>query len=136
MITEVSYNNILKIRQEVMYPTENLDFVKLENDEKGIHIGYLVDEKPVSILSIFLESNMLQFRKFATLETFQNKGYGTKLLEWLINYAIEMGFEKVWCNARSEKTDFYKKFGFEETDETFEKDGYKFIVLEKKLSEA
>lgn len=136
MITEISYDNILKIRHEVMYPYENLDFVKLKDDDKGIHIGYLVEGQPVSVFSLFLENNILQFRKFATLEAFQNKGYGTKLLEWLISYAQEMQFESIWCNARSEKTDFYKKFGFEETDETFEKDGFKFIVLEKKLREA
>ena len=134
MITEVSYDNVLEIRHKVMYPNENLDFVKLENDEKGIHIGYFVEENPVSIFSLFLENNKLQFRKFATLEIFQKKGYGTKLLEWLINYAMEMEFDSVWCNARYEKKSFYKKFGFEETNKSYEENGIKYIVLKKQLN--
>lgn len=133
MITEVSYDDVLRIRQKVLHPAESLDFIKLEDDDLGIHIGYLIEGKPVSIFSLFLRDRKLQLRKFATLEEFQNKGYGTKLIEWLINYANEMHFESIWCNARYEKKDFYKKFGFEETGQSFEKKGMKYIILEKVL---
>lgn len=133
MIEEISYEEILKIRQQVMYPDKDIEFVKLKDDANGLHMGYCIDEKPVCVFSLFLNENKIQLRKFATLEEFQKKGYGSKLLEWLINYATEMQFDSIWCNSRYNKREFYKKFGFEETDSIFEENGYKFIILEKKL---
>lgn len=133
MIAEASYDDVLRIRHEVMYPDKNADFVKLQNDGQGLHIGYFVDDIPVSVFSLFLENNKLQFRKFATLEQYQKKGYGTKLIEWLLDYASEMEFESLWCNSRYDKIDFYKKFGFVETDSVFEKGGIRYIILEKKI---
>jgi len=134
MINEVPYKDVLKIRHIAMYPDKNADYVKLPEDERGLHMGYYVDEKPVSVFSLFLNNGELQFRKFATLPEYQNKGYGTKLMEWLVDYANDMKFERIWCNARAGKTDFYKKFGFKETDQTFEKDGLEYVIMEKSPS--
>lgn len=133
MINEVPYEKILEIRHQVMYPEKDKDSVILEDDDKGLHIGYYAEGKPVSVFSIFLKDGELQFRKFATLKEYQGKGYGTKLMEWLLDYAKDLKFTRIWCNSRIEKTDFYKKFGFIETNQTFDKAGYKFIVLEKRL---
>lgn len=132
MIDEVPYEAVLEIRHKVMYPEKEKYFVKLPQDERGLHMGYYTDGKPVSIFSIFLENGEIQFRKFATLPEYQRKGYGTKLMEWLLDYVKDMKFERVWCNSRADKVDFYKKFGFVETAEKFEKDGYEYVIVEKK----
>jgi len=113
-----------------MYPDRDIDYVALPDDDKGIHMGYYVNGEPVSILSLFLNNGELQFRKFATLQEQQGNGYGTKLMEWMLDYAHDMKFKRVWCNSRENKTDFYKKFGFTETDSIFEKDGYKYVIME------
>lgn len=135
MIQEVPYDEVLKIRKEVMYPDQDLDFVKLTNDHESIHMGYYINGKAVSILSLFLKNNELQFRKFATLQDQQGKDYGTKLIEWVLDYAKSMNFDSVWCNARQGKLSFYKKFGFKETDKTFEKNGYTYIIIKKELKD-
>jgi len=133
MIDEVPYSDILRIRKEAMYPDKDLDFVKLENDKLGIHMGFYVNGEIASIVSLFLENNKLQFRKLATLPKFQNKGYGSMLLKWVISYAKDMKFGSVWCNARKEKSSFYKRFDLSETNLIFEKNGYKYIVMEKNI---
>lgn len=134
MIREVDYNEVLKIRQEVMYPDKDLKFVRLPEDDLGIHMGFYDNGKPISILSLFLKDNELQFRKFATLTELQGKGYGTKLIEWLLDYAKDMQFERVWCNSRLDKKDFYQKFDFSEQGDTFEKNGIQYIIMEKKFN--
>lgn len=134
MINEVPYEDVLEIRHRAMYPDQEKEFVVLPDDNRGLHIGYFVEGKPVSVFSLFLKDGELQFRKFATLPEYQGKGYGSKLVEWLTDYANEMKFSKVWCNARVGKTDFYKRFDFEETDDRFEKNGYEYVVVERKLS--
>ncbi len=132
MIDEVPYEDVLEIRHKAMYPDKEKEFVILPDDDRGLHIGYFVNEKPVSVLSLFLKDGELQFRKFATLPECQGMGYGSKLMEWLVDYAKEMNFARVWCNARSGKADFYRRFGFEETDNRFKKNGYEYVVMEKK----
>ncbi|HCO66623.1 MAG TPA: GNAT family N-acetyltransferase [Dysgonomonas sp.] len=130
MINEVPYEQVLEIRRKAMYPDKDKEFVKLADDERGIHMGYYVDGLPVSVFSLFLKDGELQFRKFATLPEHQNNGYGTKLMEWLLDYAKDMKFARVWCNARVNKTEFYTRFGFVETDEKFEKNGYEYVIME------
>lgn len=133
MIREVDYSEVLTIRQQVMYPDKELDFVKLADDDLGIHMGYYDNGKPISILSIFLKDRELQFRKFATLVELQGKGYGSKLLEWALDYAKDMTFSRIWCNSRLDKKDFYLKFGFTEYGDIFEKNGIKYIIMEKRF---
>lgn len=134
MIDEVLYEQVLDIRQQAMYPDREKEFVILPDDNKALHMGYFVEEKPVSVFSLFLVNGELQFRKFATLPQYQGKGYGAKLMEWLMEYAEDMKFARLWCNARVEKTDFYMRFGFAKTADTFEKNGYEYVVMERRFN--
>lgn len=134
MIKEVPYDQVLDIRHKVMYPDKERETVILSDDEQGIHVGYYKNDVPVSVVSIFLKNGELQFRKLATLVQFQQKGYASQIIRWILDYAKDMEFPRVWCNARVGKVDFYKKFGFELTDQTFEKDGYEFVIIEKRFS--
>ncbi|KAK5579083.1 hypothetical protein RB653_008762 [Dictyostelium firmibasis] len=144
IIKECNYNDILELRRKVMYPEKDLDYVKVENDEdksgSTIHLGLYENrserEKPISIISLFLNKDKkeMQFRKFATKIEFQNKGYGTELLSYVINYAKTNSIKRIWCNSRAEKSDFYvKKFNFNLTNQTYTKDGRDFIILERFL---
>lgn len=132
-IKETEIEKIWEIRHKVMYPERDLEYVKLEFDREGIHLGLYEDKKLISVVSMFLENNELQFRKFATLTEEQGKGYGTILLNEVIQYAENKGFNKVWCNSRVEKIGFYEKFGFVKTGKKYEKDGRRFLIIERNL---
>ena len=132
-IKETELEKVWKLRYTVMYPERDIEYVKLADDEKGIHLGFYTDEKLVSVISLFIEGDSIQFRKFATLTDEQGKGYGTMLLNEVIDYAERNNMKRVWCNSRIEKTEFYEKFGFEKTNEKYEKDGREFIIVEKIL---
>lgn len=129
-VEEIDYSEILELRQTVMYPDKDIDFVKLEDDELGIHMGIREKGTVVSAMSIFLNGRELQFRKLATKQEFQKQGYASALIKWLIYYASEMKFDKVWANARTEALPFYKRLDFKETDKTFSKNGYDYVVIE------
>lgn len=131
IISEATYPDTLKLRQEVMYPDKDIDFVKLPDDEIGLHIGVFEKEELISVMSIFLKGKELQFRKLATQKDMQRKGYASVLMKWLIDYASEMKFERLWCNARVEAIDLYRKFGYQETEDKFSKNGYDYVVMEK-----
>ena len=132
-IKETELSRVWKLRYEVMYPEKDIEYVKLEDDEKGIHLGFYAEDKLVSVISLFIEKDSIQFRKFATLAEEQGKGYGTILLNEVIDYAERNNVKKIWCNSRIEKTDFYEKFGFKKTNKKYEQDGRRFIIVEKIL---
>ena len=132
-IREIDYRETLPIRRKVMWPNRPLDFVKLTNDEIGTHYGLFIDKKLISIISTFENGNKIQFRKFATLHEYQGEGYGTLLLNFVIRLAKQKKYEKIWCNSRADKANFYSKFGLVKTDKFFKKEEINFITMEKNL---
>ena len=132
-IKETELSRVWKLRYEVMYPEKDIEYVQLEEDEKGIHLGLYADDKLMSVISLFTENDSIQFRKIATLAAEQGKGYGTMLLNEVIDYAERNNIKKIWCNSRIEKTEFYEKFGFKKTNKKYEQDGRRFIIVEKIL---
>jgi len=130
-IRMVSIDQILPIRQEVMWPDKPVDFVRVAEDDQGIHFGLFTEENLVSVVSVFFKGNEAQFRKFATLEKYQGMGYGTHLLEFVFDFLQEKKVDRIWCNARISKTGFYQKFGLKETAIVFEKEGIRYVVMEK-----
>ena len=132
IITEANYDDTLALRQQVLYPEKDIEFVKLPEDNLGLHIGIEENKELVSVMSLFIEmeSKAVQFRKLATRTDMQGKGYASNLMKWLIDYASDMKLSKLWCNARKDVAGFYKKFGYKETDQTFEKNGHEYVIME------
>lgn len=87
------------------------------------------------MLSLFQKSNELQFRKFATRQECQGKGYGSRLLEHVVSYARQQGITRIWCNARQSAASFYRKFGFRETGEAFCKNEIVYVIMEMRAPE-
>jgi GNAT superfamily N-acetyltransferase len=131
IIKEVSIDQILPIRQQVMWPDKPIDFVRVPEDENGIHFGLFVEENLVSVVSVFIHGREAQFRKFATLEQFQGKGYGSILLQNIFDFLEEKNTSRIWCNARTSKAGYYQKFGMTTTAATFEKEGMEYVVMER-----
>jgi GNAT superfamily N-acetyltransferase len=118
------------LRHTVMWPDEPISFVKLARDTvDGHHLGLFIGAELVSVISWFGDGGTAQFRKFATLSVHQKKGYGSRLLQHLIDTLARQGIEKLWCNARVEQISFYEKFGLRSTGKFFSKGGRQFVVM-------
>ncbi|MFM9279513.1 GNAT family N-acetyltransferase [Paenibacillus jiagnxiensis] len=129
-IRSIDKENAWRIRHEVMWPDRELAYVQLEDDDRGWHYGLFVGERLVSVVSLFIDQDEAQFRKFATLEAEQGKGYGSRLLRHVMEEAEQAGVKRIWCNARREKARFYRKFGLRETGKTFVKGGKEYVIME------
>tara|TARA_R110000868_G_scaffold178679_3_gene418485 strand:- start:952 stop:1302 length:351 start_codon:yes stop_codon:yes gene_type:complete len=114
-----------------MWPDYPIDFIKLPEDLNGIHFGLYKNNELVSIVSLFIDGESAQFRKLATKVSEQGNGYATQILKHIIHYCEEWPVKKLWCNARVNKSEFYKKFGLLATDKTYIKGGIEFVILEK-----
>ena len=132
-IKPISKQIAWKLRHEVMWPEKDLEFVTLADDDAGIHFGLFKDDVVVSVISLFIKNEEAQFRKFATLQSEQGQGYGSLLLNYVIQDAKNRGVKRIWCNARKNKVGFYKKFGLLESDHSFMKEGRSYVIMEKDL---
>lgn len=116
-----------------MWPDQSIDFVKLPEDDLGIHYGLFCDATLKSVISLFIDGKSAQFRKFATETGDQGKGYGSKILQHTLNQAVDRGINRLWCNARVDKTGLYEKFGMHTTAQKFEKSGQQYVIMERML---
>ena len=123
-----------EIRHKVMWPDQPFEFVKLEEDNLGLHFGVFDQDRLVSIVSCFIVADELQFRKLATLDDYQGQGIASLLLNSVLKLAKEKSLKRVWCNARSNKKSFYEKFGMIATGKTFVKSGQEFAIMEIRLA--
>ena len=129
-IEEIDYNEILEVRHAVLYPNMDIAYAKVDNDHLGIHVGIKEAGNAVAVVSIFLDGRNIQFRKLATLPSYQGKGYGSTLIKWIINYAKEMKFDKIWGNARLDALPFYQKLDFKNTEKEFSRNGIDYTIVE------
>lgn len=122
-----------KIRHKVMYPDLEFEKVILPNDDDGIHLGLFDKNLLISVVSLFKTGSSMQFRKFATLGDYQREGYGTHLLQYLIDFSRKEGCDHIWCNARQNASGFYSKFGFSKTNKTSNANGHDYVIMERPL---
>ncbi|HWV73217.1 MAG TPA: GNAT family N-acetyltransferase [Pseudosphingobacterium sp.] len=122
-----------RLRQEVLYPSQSIDNVILEEDDNGLHFGLYDSDKLISVVSLFIRGTEAQFRKFATDNNYQGKGYGSELLNFMLTQAKQQGVAKIWCNARITAVNFYSKHGFTEVGSNFINGGITYIRMEKSL---
>jgi N-acetylglutamate synthase-like GNAT family acetyltransferase len=132
-IKSIEASETWQIRHEVMWPDQPFEFVQLEEDNSGLHFGVYDHDKLVSIVSCFISDSQMQFRKLATLEEYQGKGIASELLKHIFKLAKEQKLQKIWCNARTNKKQFYEKFGMADTHKTFTKEEQEFTIMEISL---
>lgn len=132
-IKKVTIEDILPIRHTVLWPDRPFAFVKVEGDEDGVHLGLYKDSRLVTVISLFEEGSSLRFRKFATLPEYQNRGLGKLMILKVIDYARENGFERLWCDARTDALSFYERVGFEKFSQPFYKEDIEYYKIEKIL---
>ena len=118
------------LRHEVMYPELAFEAVKLPDDEKGIHFGLFDQNQLISVISTFQKGGEMQLRKLATRNEFQGQGYGKQMIEFALDFARSKNAERVWMNARANVAGLYKRYGFQQTEQTYFKDGYDFVIME------
>ncbi|MDX6183435.1 GNAT family N-acetyltransferase [Flavobacterium sp. Fl-77] len=130
IIKEIKASDTWKIRHEVMWSNQPFEFVQLEEDNEGLHFGAFINEEVVTVVSCFIIADEMQFRKLATLESYQGQGMASRLLKYILQLAKDKGLKKVWCNARTNKKTFYTKFGLKDTQQRFTKAGQEFTIME------
>ena len=122
-----------RLRRDVLYPTQKLFEMEMEEDTYGIHFGAFKDVKLIGVVSLFQQGTDFQFRKLAIDPSVQKMGTGNSLLTYITDYAHDNSGTRIWCNARVSAIGFYLKAGFLQTGRLFSKKGYDYEVMEKAI---
>lgn len=122
-----------RIRKLAMYPEKEIKEMALPDDFDGIHFGLYDNYELTGVVSLFEKGTTAQFRKMAVLPSDQGKGFGTQLLQYVIDFCKQEGIQLLWCNARTSAIEFYKKIGFLTTGEPYLQNQLAYIRMEIKL---
>ena len=132
-IKEIKPSETLDLRHRILSPNKSVDSIILTEDDVGQHFGLFKDAQLISVISLFIENDMAQFRKFATETIEQYKGYGSILLNYIIEESVKNNVKNLWCNARLTALGFYEKFGFEVVSEKWIKNDIEYVKMERTL---
>ena len=120
-IKKVSVSFIQSYRKKYLY--SNLSpqhcYYKKDINNSTIHLALFQNDKVISGLTLiqnkFLANkNSFQIRGMFTINRCCKKGYGTLLINYAKKKISDHNSKLLWCNARVEAIDFYKKNGFVE----------------------
>ena len=128
-VRKITAGETYEIRLKVLRINSPLSF-KFQGDLDGdtFHLGVFENKKLLAVASFvksthsLLKGSQYQLRGMATLESFQNLGFGKILLQEAEVRLRSLNTEVLWCNARVIAFDFYKKQGFEFFGKIFEID--------------
>jgi N-acetylglutamate synthase-like GNAT family acetyltransferase len=89
-------------------PTNILTFVLINSENKIVATASVIMEKK-------LRYNKLccHIEDVGVHESYRNKGYGKKIIEYCIDFAIKNECYKLKLNCKSYLLDFYQKLGFD-----------------------
>lgn len=120
-IRPVDYPQTYALRHAVLWPDKPADYVHLNDDPVGYHFGAFIGNELVAVISLFVSDGVGRFRKFATQPDYQRLGIGTQLLSHVIAESRRLGAVTLWCDARLDAADFYRKFGMQPEGDLFYK---------------
>ncbi len=125
-VKEIRAAEAYPIRREVLRKHIPLPYeFDGDSDKDTIHIGTYSENRLIAIAS-FMKSNHPKFdgsqyhlRGMATLKDYRGLGAGKLMLRKILVKFEKMGINFLWCNARIEAVDFYKKQGLQTIGEQF-----------------
>jgi len=103
------------------------------HDETSRHILGWVDGEAVATARWRTVSHddeiVAKLERFAVLSDHRGRGYGTQLVEFVLDDARRAGFDTFLVHAQAHLEDWYADLGFESTGRTFEEVGIPHVEM-------
>ena len=129
------WKKAVQIREEVLRKPLGQLFSKKELDEEKNHIhvvGYVKD-RLVSTAVLVEEGTRFKMQRVVVLDNLRNKNIGSKMMDFCEAYALEKGFDVIYCHARDSAVNFYLKNGYSKQGNYFNEDGIPHLKMILKL---
>ena len=122
--------NIVFVEEQKVPPEEEID----QFEEESIHfVVYNDSGEPIGAGRFRDLEGIGKIERICVLSNYRKYGIGKKLMESIIQYAKEHGYEKVKLNSQTHAIPFYEKLGFSVISEEFLDAGIPHRTMEKSL---
>jgi predicted GNAT family N-acyltransferase len=118
------YNQAAQLRYQLFYREHGIPFELIfdAHEEQDLHLAITArsDNRVLAYGRLGqTHFNEFQIYQMVVLPEYQGQRLGTRLLQGLIEAAIERGADRVVLNARVTKIQFYQKLGFKRVGDVF-----------------
>jgi len=130
------YQQALQLRDRVLRQPLGLKFTaaELQKDENDIHFGLFERDSILACLILTETDNKrMKMRQVAVDDKHQGQGFGKKLNNAAEAYALNQGFNVMFCHARATAAPFYQKLGYHVVGEEFIEVNVPHYMMEKRL---
>ena len=130
------YDRALQLRDRVLRQPLGLKFTEaeLKKDENDTHFGLFEDDKILACLILTkTDGGRMKMRQVAVETKEQGKGHGKELSLAAEKYALEHGFDIMFCHARKTAAPFYENLGYYTVGDEFTEVNIAHYLMEKKL---
>ena len=123
-------NKVFDIRKKVFILEQNVPAdLEMDNfDSASTHFIVLYKSKPIGCARI-RTNDKAKLERIAILKEYRNKGYGTDLVNFLIDYCKQQNINDIYLHSQYFTIAFYKKFGFESVGKEFFEAGIRHIKM-------
>ena len=114
-------NIAFKIRKEIFINEQNIP-KNLEidgSDKYAKNMILTIDNKPIGTGRLIEIDNKMYIGRIAILKEHRKKGYATKIINFLLDEAKNMGYNEVFIHSQLHAKEFYEKIGFKAFGEEF-----------------
>jgi len=121
----------LEIRREVFIVGQNVDpALEIENEEKCTHYLIFLNERPIGTARWRETEKGIKLERFAILSAYRNRGYGTVILEKVLQDIFPKG-RKIYLHSQLKAVPYYQRQGFVKTGNVFQEAGIDHYLMVK-----
>ncbi len=89
------------------------------------------DDFPIATARMYPTGEAMMIGRVVVLPEYRHRGIGSKVVEACEAWAVELGYGKAVVESRDNKTDFYKRLGYEICGQAVEGETFRCIRMEK-----
>ncbi|WP_318498503.1 GNAT family N-acetyltransferase [Photobacterium leiognathi] len=102
---------IRTVREQVFIQEQQIDpEIEFDNlDSEAVHVLVMDGEQPLGTGRILSDGHI---GRIAIMKSARGQGLGAKVVQALVEYALQQGYPRVDLGAQTHAVDFYRKLGF------------------------
>jgi predicted GNAT family N-acyltransferase len=125
----VLHDEALKIRMKVFVEGQHVDpSLEVENEADCTHYLLYLDDRPVATARWRQTPKGIKLERFAMLKEYRNKGYGSVLLEKVMEDILPLK-QKIYLHSQLKAVSYYRQQGFVKQGEIFQEAGIDHYLM-------
>ncbi|MGH7907797.1 MAG: GNAT family N-acetyltransferase [Candidatus Binataceae bacterium] len=117
--------DIFAIRRRVFIEEQGVpEAIEMDADDaRAVHVLASCAATPVGCARIMPDGERVKIGRMAVIKEWRGRGAGGRILEFVLDYARSLGYQRAVLNAQLNAIRFYSKYGFTPNSEIFDEAG-------------